>query len=243
VNNRLTVVALFDVLGFGERVRSYGLRNLTLAYNQLTQVVRRRRNCLIIDATIPLGESEEGYPITGTALAELVVNKTYFSDTILFWAIYDRARFWTFCSICAEFFCEVLNMRIPLRGGISLGEAYMNNRTRTYLGYPLVEADRVEKTQLWLGVSFGPSFAEYPFKHYFRAEHVLYYTAHRKPGNTQYIPGFVLDWPRQWRKMYTHSLYEHLAGMNINPKYQDYYLRAIQFAELSERAERESECT
>jgi len=239
-NTKPTVLALFDVLGWMNRHRSAGLPARIRALQTLQEVVRRRQDCLIIDATIPIGQTSEGYPITGSAIGALVVQHTDFSDTFILWAVFDRARFWTFCDICAELFCELLSLNIPPRGAITVGEAYMHNSSRTYTGRALDEAAYVEKAQSWVGVSFGPSFDNPPYKTCFRSEHLQTFTAHRKPGEgSQYISGKVLDWPRKWRRMFKESACRKLAYLDCDTKYSKYYRHAIAFVEKSERVQLE----
>lgn len=236
-----TVLALFDVLGFEDRLRSDGLPRLVDAYRELAAVVRKRRDCLIIDAMAEARELDDGSVLSVPAIGVLVVEQAFFSDTIVLWAIFDRARFWTFCDICAEFFCTVLHLGMPLRGGIAVGDAHMDRRTKTYLGYPLVEAARVEKAQRWIGVSFGPSFTGDPFRRYLRPDQTMYFTEHRKADADagQFIPGVVLDWPRKWRKVFRESPCRHLAQLNRKPPYDSYYRTSIRFAELSDQREKD----
>lgn len=50
-----TTVALFDVLGFENRLRSDGLRDHIAAYKQLTEVVKRFQGArLVIDGAMPI---------------------------------------------------------------------------------------------------------------------------------------------------------------------------------------------
>lgn len=239
-NTKPMVLALFDVLGWMNRYRSAELTARIRAFQTLQEVVRKRRDCLIIDATIPIGETSEGYPITGSAIGALVVEHTDFNDFFILWAVFDRARFWTFCDMCAEFFCELLCLDIPPRGAITVGEAYMDNSTGIYTGRAYDEAIYVERSQSWVGVSFGPSFDNPPYKRYFRSEHLQTFTAHRKPGEgSQYISGKVLDWPRKWRRMFKASACRKLAHLDCEPKYSKYYRNAIAFVEKSERVELE----
>jgi hypothetical protein len=137
--------------------------------------------------------------------------------------------------MCNVFVCEVLESGMPLRGGIAVGEAYMDKGTGTYLGKALVEAAEVEKSQDWIGVSFGPSFAVAPYNEFFMAESVLVYRRHRKPSRTKWIPGLVLDWPRVWRNSRVAPVPRLLASMNTDPKFNDYYRHAIDFVEFSEK--------
>ncbi len=233
-------VALFDVLGFEQRLRSDGLRNLVAAYKQLTAVVERfDGGRLVVDGAMPLEGPlprfhPDGSVETGSALYSLDVKHAYFSDTILLWADFDPIRIRPFCGMCADFFCEALHLGMPIRGAIAVGDAYMNTSEKTYIGYPIVEAARVEKAQQWIGMSFGPSFMQRDLKGTFWCQLLNLYTAHRRPGYSQYVPGLVLDWPRRWRSMFPEDPCRVLADMNKNPKFSRYYEHSIRFAQVSE---------
>lgn len=236
-----TTVAFFDVLGFENRLRSDGLRDLVAAYKQLTEVVKRfQGGRLVVDGAMPLDGPlprfhKDGSVECGSALYSLDVDHAYFSDTILLWADFDPIRIRPFCGMCAEFFCQVLHLGMPVRGAIAVGDAYMNISENTFVGYPVAEAARVEKAQEWIGISFGPSFVEPPYKGTFWCQLLHWYEGHRKPGYAQYLPGLVLDWPQQWRTMFPkEDVCRTLDVMDKNPKYSSYYRNAIRFALLSE---------
>jgi hypothetical protein len=161
---KATTVALFDVLGFEERLRSSDIRSLVTAYKQLTEVLERfdgerfvLDGAMPLDGPLPLFHTD-GTVQTGTAVYSLDVKHAYFSDTLLLWADFDPIRIRPFCGLCADFFCEALHLGMPVRGAISVGDAYMSISEKTFIGYPLAEAARVEKAQKWIGMSFGPSF-------------------------------------------------------------------------------------
>ncbi len=229
------VIAFLDVLGSEDRMLA-GRRpdpQLVRALEQLVEITDHRRDCLIIDGTVDAREMDDGSVVSGTALAVLVVEVDRFTDAAILWSIFDKARFWTFCDLLAECFCQIVHNGIPLRAGVAVGSAHMDTRLRVYVGRPLAEAVRVEKAQGWVGVSFGPSFAREPFSRLLKHEHVLRFAAHRKPGHSNWIPGIVLDWPRKWRAMYGTGPERKLAAMNVDPKHSTYYDLAIKFAEYS----------
>lgn len=177
MESRKIVIALFDVLGFENRLSTDGLKRFVLAYEKLSDIVRQSRDTLIIDGGANAREMDDGSILSEVRMGSLIVEQAYFSDTILLWTIFDQVRFWSFCNVCAEFICEILHLGMPLRGGISIGEAHMDKKTNTYLGYPLIEAARVEKAQQWIGASFAPSFTHEPYCRMFRPESILFFTA------------------------------------------------------------------
>lgn len=229
-----TIVAVFDVLG--TKASIVRPRQLFRAFQKLREIALQSRDCLMIDATVGARENDDGSITSGSALGVLVVESDLFRDTIVLWAIYDRARFWTFCDLCTEFFCDVLRKGIPLRGAISVGSAEMNREAHRYAGEPYSEAVRAEKAQQWIGVSFGRSFTREPFRRLFRPEHVLPFSDHCKPGYSADIPGIVLDWPRKWRDKYEDSPSHMLNALNTSQRHSKYYELAIQFADYSASA-------
>lgn len=235
---RKIIIGLFDALGSSAKMESYPLSPIIKILEILSDLTREQRDCLIIDAMVDAHERDDGTIVSGTAIGVLDVQHDSFSDTALMWAIFDRARFWTFCDLISEFFCIALKNGIPLSGGISVGEAHMDKNKSIYVGRPMAEVNRVEKAQQWIGVSFGPSFMQEPFIHLFRKEHVLKFSEHRKPGKTGDVSTLVLDWPRKWREMYSESPIKKLHSLNRDSSHSKYYELAIKLCEKSERVER-----
>ncbi len=229
-NEAPRVVALFDLLGFSNRVMRDGLPGLLVAYDALIDIVKKHQAGAMLNCGIPVGN---GTCAAGFGVFD--IEHAYFSDTIVLWCSYNTFCFPPFCHICNVFICEVLESGLPLRGGIAVGEAHMDKTTGTYIGKALVEAAEVEKSQDWIGASFGPSFAVAPYNEFFMAESVLVYRRHRKSGRTQWVPGAVLDWPRVWRNAGKGPVQHVLSNLNTDPKFSRYYQHATEFAEYSER--------
>ena len=225
-------IAFFDVLGTEERSFSRPLSMLVRAAKLLARIARRDRGRFVIDAVSGAQQQEDGTVVSPTSLYTFDPEFDYRSDSIIIWSIFDRARIFHFCDACADFFCDVLEQRIPLRGGIAVGVGYMDKNSGIYVGRPLAEAVRVEAAQAWIGVSFGPSFTNEPHRRSLLPEHVLEFTAHRKSGHP-WIPGQVLDWPRRWRSRYGTSPAEAIRDMNTDARYSAYYEMTLKFIELS----------
>lgn len=228
-NENPKVVTLFDLLGFSNRVMRDGLPGLLVAYNALLDIVKKHQAGAMLNCGIPVGDGS-----CAAAFGIFDIEHAYFSDTIVLWCSYNTFCFPPFCHICNVFICEVLEAGLPLRGGISVGSAHMDKPTGTYVGKALVEAAEVEKSQDWIGASFGPSFAVAPYNEFFMAESVLVYRRHRKPGRTQWVPGLVLDWPRVWRNAGKTPAQQVLANLNADPKFNQYYQHAIEFVDFSD---------
>jgi len=223
------VIAVFDVLGFKNRLTRDGLPALRKAYDALTDVVAEQKARMMLNCAVP----DSGGRVAAFGMFD--VENDYFSDTLVLWCSYSSFHFPPFCGILLEFFCNVLELGIPLRGGIAVGEADMEKSTHKYLGVPFNEAAEVEKAQKWIGMSFGPSFAVPPYNSLFEPEQVLVYRRHRKPQYIDLIPGLVLDWPRRWRDSRRTAPQQQISQLNTDPKYAEYYENTIHFIEFSDQ--------
>lgn len=224
------VIAHFDLLGFSNRVMRDGSTGVMAAYQSLKALAAKRTGGAMLNCGMPVGD--------GTfAAAYGIFDLDHFcgSDTIWIWCSYNTFCFPPFCDTCNTFICEVLDLGLPIRGGIAVGDLHMEKSTSTFLGKALVEAVEVEKSQDWIGASFGPSFAVAPYNEFFMASQVLVFREHRKPGRNDWVPGAVLDWPRTWRDSSRPSLGKHLSQMNTDSAFAKYYDMTIRFSEFSER--------
>jgi len=222
------VVAVLDVLGFKERLENEGHENLRKTYDVLKKTLDKREACMMLNCAVPV---EGG---RAAAFGMLDIGHELTSDSIFLWCSYSNFTFPPFCGVLIDLFCEVLELSIPLRGGVAVGTADMEKTTRTYLGKALNEAASVEVSQNWIGVSFGPSFAQPPYN-WFEPDQVLVYLEHRKTNKADLIPGAVLDWPRKWRETRTIPASQIITKMNTNPNFRKYYENTITFIEFSEK--------
>lgn len=233
---RPLIVALLDVLGFEQRLRTDGIRRLLQSYRELERIVRHQEGGRLVIDSIPLGPpGNHGELVCAPCMYSLDVGQALFSDTIVLWALYDSMRLKVFCETLQEFVCQVVSLGVPVRGGLSVGEALMEKSTGTYVGLPLVEAARVEKGQEWIGITFGRSFASPPFNRSFHPPTVLPFRKHVKRGNESNMTCVVLDWPRKWRETRTAPLYRQLQEMDTDRRYHRYYQVTLDFVDFSER--------
>ncbi|HEX3558851.1 MAG TPA: hypothetical protein VHU19_06595 [Pyrinomonadaceae bacterium] len=174
------VVAIFDVLGFEDRIRRFSLEEVHGQYKELLAIATSKGSHAFFDAR-PAGGGTM-VPFFGF----IEIEQDYFSDTILLWTRFSPPTLGPFLHVCCSLMCEALRAGLPLRGALALGDAIMDKSARTYLGEPLVEAARLEKAQQWVGLSFGRSFTSrrgVPFN----AELVRPYSKHRKPGSSDLV--------------------------------------------------------
>lgn len=137
--------AMFDVLGFSRWLESAGLQAVLDSYHLLIERVVVRPN---EKGGLGAVQTREGaiFVITGPP------GYTYFSDTILLWHPLVPAFVDDFVTRCSELICDALAMGIPLRGAITLGDAVLSRDSDFFIGTPIVEAARLEKSQNWIGL-------------------------------------------------------------------------------------------
>jgi hypothetical protein len=140
-----------------------------------------------------------------------------------------------FFEMCCDLFCHSLSLGIPIRGGIGVGDAYMDKEKRIYIGPALIDAAQAESAQLWLGVSCGVTFNQDEYRGSFDPRTVLAYKEHQNPENKYKIPGLVLDWPRRWRTSRNDDPKKYLDSLNTDQAFAHYYLNTKRFIDYSEK--------
>lgn len=221
------VVALFDVLGFEDRIGRVPLEEIHGQYKELLSIATSKGSHAFLDAR-PAGDGTM-VPYMGY----IDIEQDYFSDTILMWTNFRSGTLRPFLHVCSSFVCEALRADFPVRGAIALGNAVMDKSSRTYLGKPLVEAARAEKAQRWIGLAFCPSFdsrRDVPLS----ADLVRPYEDHRKPGYSNVVLALVVDWPRAWRNEYRESAVPFLERLSRHGRASEYYRCTIEFIKHSD---------
>ena len=221
------LVALFDVLGFKDRIGRLSLDEVHGQYRELLAIATNKGSHAFFDAR-PVGDGTM-VPYFGS----IEIMQDYFSDTILLWTPFEPATFKPFLHVCSSFMCETLSAMLPIRGALALGEGVMDKSTRTYIGPELVEAANAEKAQQWIGMSFCPSFRSRKDVA-FSAELVRPYERHRKPGFAHILPALVVDWPRTWRKEHRNSAVPILERLSRSGNVPEYYKCTIEFVRHSD---------
>lgn len=218
--------AMFDVLGFSNWVETTSLESILSQYRQLIEKA--------------VLEPSEEVSLTAFHTSEGMLfaiasppSYAYFSDTILLWCPLEPPLVSVFVERCSDVICEALNMNIPLRGAITLGEAVLDNDTNTYIGDPIVEAAKLEKGQDWIGLTFGESAMWPPFIAQLHGASVIEYSAPMKSGYQKFASPVVVDWPRRWRDNRESDLIEHLDSLNESSQFSKYYDNAKEFADYS----------
>lgn len=195
-------------------MKTLGIDGVLATYEKLAAFVDQQIGSMVI-RSVP-AEDGSFCPAVGW----LEVEKGYFSDTFLLWAEYDTFRLPAFMQVCIDLFCHSLELGIPLRGGLGVGEAHMDKTENIYLGSALIDAAEAEAAQRWLGISCGASFNQAQFAGPFDPRLVLAYAKQQDPREKQYqLPGLVLDWPRRWRE--TRRTDATVALVAMTPKSPD----------------------
>lgn len=236
-------VGLFDILGFEERFKNSGLAKMLNYYEALIGGVERRNNQMN-HIFGDLGFDEAPYWCANAEIA--ILSKTqgaYASDSILLWGnrTWPEARNkdiqdfkqqinkldngWQFHPIpcenflndCNELICSSLEVGLPLRGALSVGQAVLDKERNIYLGLPIIEAARLEKIQKFIGVSFCEAFMEQFIPKRFLLNFDKHLESNSQGGH------FVLDWPRHWRKTRSTNLDKVISGLNKDSRYKSYY--------------------
>lgn len=211
-----------DILGFENQFKSRGLDEIFDVYEKLIGYVQEQTGGIDV---VPVG----GH----VAVGWLVINQAYFSDSILFWTRYNKIAFNSFMSLLSDAVCYSIELGMPVRGSVTIGDAILDKDRGIYLGEPLIEAARVEVAQQWVGVSCGPSVATPPYNQELILNNLLPYKSHGKPGREQLITGMVIDWPRKWRESRSNDLLKEITALDTDPRFSIYYENTIRFVEFS----------
>lgn len=218
--------AMFDVLGFSHWLEAVGLDAILDSYHQLIEHVLIRPNEKGGLSTIQTSEGAV-FALTGPP------GYAYFSDTILLWHPLEPAFVDVFVSRCSSLICAALEMGIPLRGAITLGDAVLSQDADIFLGAPIVEAARLEKAQNWIGATFGNTAVWSPFVAQIHGTAIIEYEPPTKPQLSPYASAIVLDWPRRWRDTHGECPSAKLKSLNTDPAFASYWENTIAFAEFS----------
>lgn len=221
----MKTLCFLDVLGFKNLFNAIGLEAIHGRYEKLIEFVMKESRC-----GIDIAKTPEGH----VAIGWLNIEGTYFSDTILFWTDYSKISLPTFTRLISKTVCFGIEIELPLRGTIVIGEMILDREKGVYLGKPIIEAAQTEEIQKWIGVSFGKSFSEPPYNQGFHLDTILPYKSHYKNIDSEYVTGMTVDWVRIWRETKSDNLRELIKSLNTDEKYADYYVNTLKFIDFSE---------
>jgi len=129
-------VALFDVLGFSDRVSRGAIEGLDSYINTVSRITRT-------------------YERLGTIL---------FSDTVVFYTFDDgQDAFDSILSVSCAVLYDLIDASVPVRGAISYGPFVRSEHAEhgtVIAGRPIIEAHHYESRSQWIGVMLAPSVLE-----------------------------------------------------------------------------------
>jgi hypothetical protein len=219
-----TLICLLDVLGFENLFNKYGLKAIETKYKELLSIVDEQ------NVEFAILQGPDGAVIAGSP----DIKSTYFSDTIIFWCKYDVFRMEVLLNCMKELLCKSIEIGLPLRGAVSVGQVMIDKDKGIYLGQPIISAARAETVQKWIGITLSKDFDKEPYCGGFKADAILKYDKHLKEGGKDKVIPLVIDFPRHWRAKRTTSLIEVISKLNVDENYAAYYHNTIVFVEYSE---------
>lgn len=124
----------FDILGTKELINSKSIYQVFAIYSKAIEEVKKR----------------SGFMIN--------IQATWFSDTFIIYTRTGSAEdFRDIDSVCRWFVYFLITSRIPVRGAISYGSFYADNKNNLFFGPSLVEAYEYGEAQEWIGFLLCPS--------------------------------------------------------------------------------------
>lgn len=219
------IVCLLDVLGFENRLTTFGLAGMHAKYSKLIEYVKAQTGGIDIVPT-PGGQVAVGW---------LVIGNAYFSDSLLFWTKYSKIALPSFTNCIAQALCFGLEVELPLRGSIAVGDAIFDEKSGVFLGGPLVEVARGERSQEWIGASFGPSFSRPGFNDGFHLHTILPYKSQYKDQTSEHATGMAVDWPRVWRESRKSDPTSIVRTLDQDPDFHEKYANTERFITFSEK--------
>lgn len=249
-------VALFDILGFEKRLAYLGLSEMLARYEALIDVVRYREE-QVKQVFGDFNFQEAPYwSSDGDVFLFTKTQGAYASDSILIWANrtwpdargmsleelkgrpvspedgwkYQPVPCDNFLDVCNDLMCRGLEVGLPLRGAIAVGDAVLDFERNIYLGQPIVDAARFENGQTMISTGFCKSAAEQIIPHRFS----LQFERHIKENFRELWGGAVLDWPRHWRNTRKTSLDDTIRWLDTDPSFSHYYKNTLELVSHSE---------
>lgn len=226
-SEQTVLIALFDILGFSNKLYNNSFREVFNIYTQLLENTIKRNEIWSFDL-VPIDEMRV------PAILRLKVESVVFSDSVIAWVPMKQGFANPFIKWCCDFICEGLSMELPIRGAISAGDVILDKDKGFYLGKPIVEAHNLEKNQDWIGMAFSHQATWPPLIADISPRLLMEYQIPIKKGN---ITPISPDWPRVWRTYHGECPSKKLRSIaeKQDEQFRKYYLNAAIFAEHSEK--------
>jgi hypothetical protein len=251
-------VGIFDVLGFKRRFEQLGLEEITARYAALIDIVveadKRRAD---LDSLFPNRKEGPYWCAGGEIFIDNRVYAAYASDTFLVWANYtwsdlhtkgedalqklseDPSHDWLFypvpcdpfLDVCNELICRSLQVGLPLRGALAVGDAVLDKARNIFLGQPIIDAHLLEANQRFIGAGICQSFTDQTIPPRYQLE----FNKHLKDPPVNEASGLILDWPRHWRSTRKFDVRPIIESLNVDRGFPDYYGNTLDSVDLSEK--------
>ena len=139
------MIAVCDILGFTNLVQENNLDTVIQ-----THLATLRKS---LHHSIHQGEFPSEAPSLQSLQDQKALGLAWFSDTILIYTQEDTDHNIMSLLSCLSWllFETIYTVGTRLRCGVSYGEAFIDADNSIYVGKPLIEAYRLEETQLWSG--------------------------------------------------------------------------------------------
>jgi hypothetical protein len=251
-------VGLFDVLGFKDKFEKLGLEQITARYAALIDIVMESdRHRAEIDRFFPDRKEGPYWCSEAKIVIDSRVYAVYASDTFLVWSNYtwsalhtegedelerlsqDPLHDWLFypvpcdpfLDVCNELICRSLQVGLPLRGALAVGDGVFDKVRNIFLGQPIIDAHMLEVNQRFIGAGMCNSFTQQTIPLRYR----LMFDKQLKSKLDKEDDGLILDWPRHWRNTRKFDVRPVIESMNTNGAFSDYYQNTLDSIELSEK--------
>lgn len=250
------LVALFDVLGFEKRLADLGLPEMLARYEALIDVIDYRKE-QISKVFGEFGFNEAAYwTREGDAFIFNKIYGAYASDSLLLWAsrTWPKARNmpldaceklaenrkdgWqyhpipcdNFLDVCNDLVCRGIEVGLPLRGAIAIGDAVLDPERNIFLGQPIIDAARLEGGHQMIATSFSNSGS----KQTIPARYTINFDRHIKESHRHLWGGHMLDWPRHWRNSRKTDVRHAIRELDTEPEHSAYYKNTLELISHSE---------
>jgi hypothetical protein len=200
-------IAMLDILGFRQLVKT---RRLSWLVDQLDFLFAaaepKEASCGLLSADDRVRERD------------LTLGHLHFSDTLMLWTPpmdtedgdFNVLAFSHICNTVANLIALALINGVPLRGGLALGECYINPAKQLAVGQPIVDAYLLEQEQEWLGAAVSTEQLCEPsaYEHLDEGCGLVRYDVPTKTTPSHEL--FALDWTRIARmpKIVTQKLWK-----------------------------------
>ena len=156
-------LAYFDLLGFANLVRQHRINHVLPIYEDVLTAVEEKV------------EPKRGYGISCS----------WFSDTFIIFSKGDSEKEFALIEQTSRlFFQKLILSEIPVRGALTVGPLYTQQKKNVFLGEALIDAYEYGEKQNWLGFLLTPSV-------YHHLENGLLHLERRAQYRLVDIPGIV----------------------------------------------------